>query len=304
MSDHGEIGYLPDQSAAESCYTAMAQSHLAILIIGKRYSKVSANSFSVTENEYRTAAQRKIPIVTLVDREVMAFKRVYEANRLNDKNLQFPGMDDPVRTFDFVETVSRSPSNNGVLEYASAPEARRAVKQQLALLFGDLLAKRYDPVRAEVKDVLAEIKTLRQEIGKKRSVVSRHYQVVLRFLIADQQKWIRDLLEKILKQDLDLVVRALQKGLSWEGLMQGLKIPFEVSDNPEFFDRNLAKANSVRCWGSSIPNYSPQINSDLICLFVVTKDGKLVVNGHMHADLNAFIALVQSELQKADDKSH
>jgi hypothetical protein len=36
LSEFGDIGYLPQLSAPDSCYTAAKDCHLAVLIIGKR----------------------------------------------------------------------------------------------------------------------------------------------------------------------------------------------------------------------------------------------------------------------------
>ena len=55
MSDWGDIGYGPLTTAEDACYETMKQCQLAVLIIGKRYSGISKDGVSVTQNEYRTA---------------------------------------------------------------------------------------------------------------------------------------------------------------------------------------------------------------------------------------------------------
>jgi hypothetical protein len=80
----------------------MQDCQLAIILIGKRYGDISANGLSVTHNEFRTARSKKIPVICLVAREIIAFKQIYDANSSNNKILSFPGMDAPQETFKFI----------------------------------------------------------------------------------------------------------------------------------------------------------------------------------------------------------
>ena len=65
MSENSEIGYLTSATAEQSCYQEVKNSHLAIILIGKRYGEISENGFSVTQNEFKTAQDCRIPILTL-----------------------------------------------------------------------------------------------------------------------------------------------------------------------------------------------------------------------------------------------
>ena len=109
MSDYGDIGYLPSKSAQESCYATIRDCQLAVLIIGKRYGEKTENGLSVTNNEFLTIQKRNVPIVTIVDQEVISFKRVYEANRATENATKFPGMDSAPETFNFIRSVMDSP---------------------------------------------------------------------------------------------------------------------------------------------------------------------------------------------------
>lgn len=80
MSDYGDIGYLPTESVEDSCYVTMPECQLAVLIIGKRYGSKSENDLSITHNEFRKAREHVIPIISIIDQEVLSFKRVYDAN--------------------------------------------------------------------------------------------------------------------------------------------------------------------------------------------------------------------------------
>jgi hypothetical protein len=81
LSEFGDIGFLPQLSATDACYTAARDCQLAVLIIGKRYGEVTAGEVSITHREFRALRENAIPIITLIDKEVWTFKRVYDANK-------------------------------------------------------------------------------------------------------------------------------------------------------------------------------------------------------------------------------
>lgn len=301
MSDYGEIGYLPDQDAEHSCYTAMSQCHLAILIIGKRYSEPTANDVSVTENEYRTARAGKIPTITLVDREVMAFKRVFEVNTVAKKSVEFPGMDHPASTFKFIENVASSPWNNGILEFGTGSEARKAIKQQLAHLFGELLNRRHDPVKGEVKDILTEIKTLRREIGKKPSPQTRHYTTLVRFLLDDTNSTVRDAL-RVLDKDEDQVVRHLGRAKNWVNLLRKLKVHSEISDDPAYYEMGRAPKIPLKFTSHTVTGNGPVSGSEL-AKFSISYDGKFYCNRAALSMLDEFVIAAKEQVKAADARN-
>ena len=68
LSEFGDIGYLPQTSAEDSCYITMKDCQLAVLIVGKRYGSLSDDGRSVTHNEFLTATATTIfPSATLSD---------------------------------------------------------------------------------------------------------------------------------------------------------------------------------------------------------------------------------------------
>lgn len=196
LSEFGDIGYLPQVSAEDSCYLTMRDCQIAVLIVGKRYGSLSANGSAITHNEFKIARENKIPVICLVDREVLSFKKVFDANGEIQSTNTFPGMDYPSKTFNLIQEIMDAPTNNGILPFASVTEARTLLKVQLAHIFGDLLRSKFDPVKAEIKDVLSEIMTLRQEL-KNRNIDWEPFLRATRFLLDDHNKTLRDLVECI-----------------------------------------------------------------------------------------------------------
>lgn len=174
----------------------MRDCQIAILIVGKRYGSLSANGQSVTHNEFSTARDGKVPVVCLVDREVLSYKKVYDATDKGEEPPTFPGMDAPTSTFGLIQSVMDAPVNNGILPFGSVAEARLLLKTQLAHIFGDLLRSRFDPVKAGIKDVLSEVMTLRQEL-RNRDMDPQPFLRATRFLLDDSNKQLREFMEGI-----------------------------------------------------------------------------------------------------------
>jgi hypothetical protein len=62
----------------------------------KAYGEAAETGISVTHAESRTIRENSIPMITLIDKEVWTFKRVYDENKANSSIcVDFPGMDVP-----------------------------------------------------------------------------------------------------------------------------------------------------------------------------------------------------------------
>lgn len=196
MSEYGDIGYSPFSSAENSCYKTIQECHIAFLIIGKRYGDPKSNGLSVTHNEFRAAREKKIPIINLVDKEVLTSKKIYDANK-SQKSINVPGMDYPDKTFSLLQEIMDSPVNNGFLDFSDVSSARKHIKKQLALMFGDFLEKNTDPIKGDIKDILSEIKTLRHELKPDASKDILKFMKAVRFLLDDSNKQYRIVIENL-----------------------------------------------------------------------------------------------------------
>ena len=234
MSEYGEIGFLPSASAEDSCYLTIRECNLAIIIVGKRYGSLSKNGFSVTHNEFKTARENKIPVIFLVSEEVLSFKRVFEVNSKTD-DLNFPGMEDPSKLFQFVREFSESEINNGLLQFSTAQSAKIVLKKQLAHIFGDLLNKHFDPIKSEIKDILSEITTLRHILLKKDQDVARQFASALRFLLNEENKLLKEVSETI-SGSMEEAVQNLLDSLTFLNYLESKQIQFKNLDN-DFFKK-------------------------------------------------------------------
>lgn len=242
LSEFGDIGYLPRTSAEDSCYLTMRDCQIAILIVGKRYGSVSANRQSVTHNEFLTARENTIPIICLVDREVLSYKKVFDATQGNDLPT-FPGMDAPNETFSLIQGIMDSPVNNGMLPFSSVAEARMLLKTQLAHLFGDLLRSKFDPVKAGIKDVLSEVMTLRQEL-RNRDMDPQPFLRATRFLLDDSNDQLRDFVEAI-SGSVEVAIPLMLGCRTFDDYIATTETEFRIDETPPDFKQSSIKNDLV-----------------------------------------------------------
>lgn len=196
MSDYGDIGYLPTDSAEDSCYLALKDCQIAIFIIAKRYGYISTNGLSVTHNEFKTARKNRIPVIFLVDEEILSYKKVHDATEpISKEKITFPGMENPAKVFELVREFSESEINNGLIAYTTVNSAKINIKKQLAHMVGDLLRKQFDPIQNEIKDILTEITTLKHILLKKEKEVAKVFSIAFRELLNGENDDLKNIIE-------------------------------------------------------------------------------------------------------------
>jgi hypothetical protein len=254
MSDYGDIGYLPYASVEDSCYQSMADCQFAVLIIGKRYGSESSRGLSITQNEFRTAQKNEVPLLTLIDKEVLSFKRVYEANKDGKAPKQFPGMDDPENTFSFINEIMEASNNNGILPFNNVTDVRTHLKKQFANIFGDLLRNKQDILNASLNDVISEIKTLRHDLSGGNPPDSNFF-LTIRRLIDEKNKTLRKLIESAIGP-IDTAVPTIFKADDFKAFMEKYGYNIEIINPPRIKTGNAflkqLKPNSFKSAASFI----------------------------------------------------
>ena len=277
MSEYGDIGYLPSLSAEDSCYLTMQDCQLAIILIGKRYGDISTNGLSVTHNEFRTARSKKIPVICLVDREIMAFKQIYDANISNDKLPSFPGMDAPQETFKFINEFINSDVNNGFLEFGNVSEVRSHLKRQLAHLFGDLLRSRFDPLKVEIQDVLSEIKTLRHELLKDTGSNYLPLLSAYRFMVKDKSNHFRNISEKMFGS-IDEAIPALIESKTFDAFIKKSNLKFKMEGEEYKNLGQIHKKYKIKAVLSVVPKFKGVLDEEDASMFYGTGNNILVLD--------------------------
>lgn len=299
LSEFGDIGFLPQTTAENSCYLAMRDCQIAVLIVGKRYGSISSNDLSVTHNEFQTARINKIPVICLVDKEVLSFKKVYDEEPTNISSIKFPAMDYPEKTFKLIQKINNLQSNNAILPFTSVADGRRLLKTQIAHIFGDLLRSKYDPVKTEVKDILSEVITLRQEIRDKK-MDPQPFLRATRFLLDDINSSLRHCFEGI-NGSVEKAVPLLIKFSTFDKYLEENNIEVIIEESNI---RQLIKDNFINhekrlmpiTGGLRVTNSIEQKISE----WAITKDKKIILNSFAKNSLSYMYDYIKKSAEKVE----
>ena len=195
MSEYGDIGYMGGSTAEEACYKTIPECQILVLIVGKHYgTRSKANDAqTVTEMEFDEGMKHCAHLITLVDQEVLEFKKVYDDNP-PDKNLSFPGMNDPAKTFAFISRISQQPSRNAIVPFSNASDVHRILRLQFASLVYELLMAQPSKTMASLNDILSEVKTLREAMTRGAKPDAK-FLAAIRFLIDDNNAQLREIVK-------------------------------------------------------------------------------------------------------------
>ena len=169
----GDIGYVPWQSLDKSCYEAMADCDMAILIVGGRYGSPKTGEkpsdfeeyISVTREEFRTAVKNGIPIYVFVDSKVHTEYELYKTNIDNQKILEgfkFKATQN-INIFRFISEIYGIPTM-AVTPFGKTQEIRDYLQGQWADLF-----KKYLGVLREEQ----RIASLEETVSNMRSLIDK-----------------------------------------------------------------------------------------------------------------------------------
>lgn len=266
LSEFGDVGYLPQTSTENSCYLAMQDCQIAVVIVGKRYGSISNNDLSITHNEFLAAREHSIPVLCLADKEILSYKKVFDESEKGQK-VTFPGMDSPKSTFALLQAIMDAPINNGVLPFESVADARKLLKNQLAHFFGELLRSTFDPVKAQIKDVQSEVMTMRQEL-KDREMDPQPFLRASRFLIEDDNKTLREFVEQI-SGSLELAIPLLLQCRTFDDYIDKTETKLTLIKKKPDTAQLLKNDDLVRSSYFAIPStkssYSPKVG--FWCIF-------------------------------------
>ena len=304
MSEFGDIGYLPTVSAEEACYLSLKDCQIAIIIIGKRYGWITDNGLGITHNEFKAARNNKIPVIFLIDRDIIAYKKVFDKQKSDGALGSFPDMDNPEKTFELIQEFSDYPVNNGFLPYSTIQDATQNIKKQLSHIFGNLLRDRFDPLKAQVQDVLSEIKTLRHELLKETSKTTDYYPylIAIRFLLDESNKVLGDFLSAIFRS-VDEAIPDILTQTTFDLFVTSIGWQIEISKNEDLMrslrgtsDKPLytqAQSNMTRNFPSEIDIYGKQ----LVSWAINSKENKIYLNELTKAYFDWKYSLLQDEIK-------
>jgi HAD superfamily phosphoserine phosphatase-like hydrolase len=149
--ERGGIHFDPRKPLDLSCYNAVKECDMMVLIIGGRYGSNSSDTFassdgrslnSVTKTEYLEALSAGIPILTFVRQKVHNEYYSY-ANQPKAKRKDFrPSTVDNILVFQLIKEIHELGTNNLLIEYETAAELLNYLKKSTASLVQDALKNR------------------------------------------------------------------------------------------------------------------------------------------------------------------
>lgn len=177
MFEEGDIGYTPWENLDTSCYEAMRNADMVVLIIGGRYGSPASGEnkdeleeyMSVTREEFKTAVEAGIPVFAFVEASVYAEYGVYRANLENieeDKiKIAFKATKS-INVFRFIKHIE-SLGNIAIIEFKKSSE----IKEYLGKQWSDMFKKYLEIVKARKEDekilnVVDEMKMLIKKMGE------------------------------------------------------------------------------------------------------------------------------------------
>jgi hypothetical protein len=165
LSEDSGIFYDPEMHVEDSCLAEVSNCQMLVLIIGGRYgSKYKSEPESITNHEYKTAIQNKIPVFAMVEQQVNAEYRVYSKNKEKEEiasKIDYPGVD-TTKIFDFMEEVQSKSVNNALVAFSDFNQLESHLKKQWAGMMFNFLTKKAEKER--VVDMLDTLQTMSNRI--------------------------------------------------------------------------------------------------------------------------------------------
>lgn len=186
-SESGNVGYTPGVELDESCYAAMQDSDMAVLIVGGRYGSPasgetpSEDAFrkfsSVTYNEFKTAVANNVPIYVFIEDGVYDMYRFYRKNKktieTENTNLDFGAVDN-INVLRFIDDIHQVPKLS-IFGFKTIAELKDILRLQWADLFRKYLIslkqqaaslQQVEPQMTLIYGQLQEIRVMVQRIGQ------------------------------------------------------------------------------------------------------------------------------------------
>lgn len=159
LSEYSGVYYDVDEHTHESCVNEVAHCDMFVLIISGRYGGKykGGNGESITQAEYNKARELGLPVFTFVKADVSSAQHYYKENSRENtrefaEKINYPAIQkqgDAVSIFNFIESVHRASTNNGIETYQSFTDIEKHLKKQWAGLFFSFLQKRKEQDKVE-----------------------------------------------------------------------------------------------------------------------------------------------------------
>lgn len=176
LSENGDIGYTPGKSLDKSCYEAIENSDMVILIIGSEYGSAASGEtkdmfkeyISITRNEFRTAIDDGIPVFAMIDKKVMTEYGIYEENieDIEKKSLKIKfKITKELNVFRFIKEIKNSVAIP-IQEFEKSSDIKDFIGKQWADMFKNyLVSLKEEKENKKIEGSVNEMKALIQKMS-------------------------------------------------------------------------------------------------------------------------------------------
>lgn len=146
LFERGGIYFDHTQPLDQSCYEAIKDCNIFVLILGGRYGSRASDLVnnnrtreynSITKNEYATAQGLGIPVFIFVDSQVLSEFSTFMKNK-NNSNIKYAYVDDP-QIFALIDDIYGLKKNNPVFPYSNVDDIIIRLKTQFAGMIKNLI---------------------------------------------------------------------------------------------------------------------------------------------------------------------
>lgn len=138
-NEEGNIPYGQHEQLENYCYKEIQNVDILVSIIGGRYgSESSHSSWSISNEELRTALKENKQVYIFIDKNVLSEYETYLCNK------DVPGIKyryvDNTKVYQFIEEIKKLSNNNNIKAFETSAEIQQYLKEQLAGLFQSFLS--------------------------------------------------------------------------------------------------------------------------------------------------------------------
>src|SRR5579863_10017457 len=192
LSDTLTFGVTPKKHSHQACLDQVDNADYLILIVGgRRGGTFIGSERSITNEEYRRAMKRGIPVMIFVSEDVLTASKLYRKNPKADLS-EFV---DDTRIFDFIDLLRGESEDNWIRTYRTAEDIKQSITAQFAyicLVYSQQVRKSSEPkgeestsVRPFPRTITLPNKTTEEESTALRSGLRGLHQVLTKIISAN-----------------------------------------------------------------------------------------------------------------------
>ena len=164
LHERGHVAYGKKEALEEYCYKEINNCDILIAIVGGRFGSASKHApYSISQVEFKTAAELQKPTYIFVERDVLAEYKTYSRNK--DATVDWAAVND-VRVYKFIDEIYALSTNNVVAPFETSLDITVFLQEQWASLFQRLLQE------SSQQEQTALVREMREGIGTLNQLVS------------------------------------------------------------------------------------------------------------------------------------